>query len=97
MPSVLLQVSVRQGCRALSAVMSVLHSRAADVTALTYDTGSVYASLLIHIKAGPVEGEQLVRQIQRRVDVIDVRLYVPAHVAPPSGRAAAQVALSGAS
>lgn len=77
MSPVLFEVSLRPGIRALTTVMSVLHSRSTDIAGMSYCIRSGQASLLIRLDTGPADGELLARQIQRCVDVIDVRLRQP--------------------
>lgn len=68
-----LDVSLQPGVRALASVVSVLHARGADVAAMTYCIGSGRASLRIGLNTSTGEAHLLARQIQRRVDVIEVQ------------------------
>lgn len=80
MRPVLFEVSLRPGVRALSGVLSVLHSRAAEVAGMSYCIRSGQGSLLIRLDASSAQAELLARQIRRRVDVVDVRLREPLQV-----------------
>ena len=74
MPSVPVVVDLRPGVRALTSVISVLHARAADVTAISYAAGEGHAALGFSVDAMPAQVRLLVRQLERRVDVLAVRL-----------------------
>lgn len=74
MPSLLLEVDLRSGVRALASVISVLHARAADVTAIRYEEGEGCAVLGISVDAQRPQVRLLARQLERRVDVLAVRL-----------------------
>ena len=70
MPPVLVAVDLRSGVRALASVMSVLHARGADIAHLSYAAGEGGATLDVHVNGRPADVELLVRQLQRRVDVV---------------------------
>ena len=74
MPSVPVEVDLRSGVRALAAVISVLHARAAEVTAISYAAGEGCAVMGISVDAQPPQVQLLARQLERRVDVLAVRL-----------------------
>lgn len=77
MSSVLLELRVLPGVRALASVMAVLHARAADVTGMTYDPQSDHAALAISVNGAAADVQRLALQIQRRVDVVDVSVHEP--------------------
>jgi hypothetical protein len=77
MPSVLFEVRLRPGVCPLIGVVSVLHARAADVAGMTYSVRSGRARMLLSINGSSTDAELLARQIQRRVDVVEVRLREP--------------------
>lgn len=74
MPSQLVEVDLRSGVRALASVISVLHARSADVTAISYAAGEGGAVLGISVDAQRPQAQMLARQLERRVDVLAVRL-----------------------
>jgi acetolactate synthase regulatory subunit len=69
-----LTVDLRPGAAALVGVVSVLHSRAANVTAVTYAVDRGAASIQISVVTSREGAHRLATQINRRIDVLDVRL-----------------------
>jgi hypothetical protein len=65
-----LAVSLRPGVRSLTNVMSVLHARAADVTALNYSRRAGEACMTVRCSLTVGEADLLVRQLARRIDVL---------------------------
>jgi acetolactate synthase regulatory subunit len=65
-------MSLRPGVRALSSVVSVLHARAADVCSVVYGAHAGGATLTVGLDAAAPEADLLVRQLERRVDVVSV-------------------------
>ena len=90
MPPVLVAVDLRSGVRALASAMSVLHARAVDVADLTYSSNEGGATLDIRVNARLPEVELLVRQLERRVDVIGAHIGPTLHActgsSPPASR-----------
>lgn len=69
-----LTVDLRPGATALAGVVLILHSRAANVATVTYAVDRGVASLRIGVIASREKAERLAAQINRRVDVLGVRL-----------------------
>jgi acetolactate synthase regulatory subunit len=69
-----LTVDLRPGGAALAGVVLILHSRAANVASVTYAADRGVASLEIGVIASRERAERLAAQIDRRVDVLAVRL-----------------------
>jgi hypothetical protein len=69
-----LTVDLRPGAAALAGVVLILHSRAANVATVTYAVDRGVASLQIGVIASRERAERLAAQINRRIDVLGVRL-----------------------
>ena len=74
MSPVLVEVDLRSGVRALASVLSVLHARGARIADLTYRSGEGGAALDITVDGSAGEVDLLVRQLLRRVDVVDAHI-----------------------
>ncbi|MDX6199916.1 MAG: hypothetical protein QOJ79_3067 [Actinomycetota bacterium] len=70
MESYLMTVVCRPSLPALARVVSTLHARRAEVTALRYDAGSRIAEVVIDIEGH--DGARLAAQLRRVVDVLTV-------------------------
>jgi acetolactate synthase small subunit len=69
-----LTVDLLPGAAALAGVVLILHSRAANIASVTYAADRGVASLQIGVIASRERAERLAAQINRRVDVLGVRL-----------------------
>jgi predicted amino acid-binding ACT domain protein len=69
-----LVVDLRPGITALTGVVSVLHSRAADIADMTYAVHEGRACLQFVVNGTKAQACRLAAQVDRRADVLAVRV-----------------------
>ena len=72
MESYVMTVVCRSHPSALARIVSVLHARRADITALRYSGGPDKAEVVVHVGSG--DGGLLAAHVRRCVDVVSVQV-----------------------
>jgi acetolactate synthase regulatory subunit len=72
MESYVMTVVCRSHPSALARIVSVLHARGADITALRYSGGPDAAEVVVHVGSG--DRGLLAAQVRRCVDVVSVQV-----------------------
>jgi acetolactate synthase regulatory subunit len=82
MESYVMTVVCRSHPSALARIVSVLHARRADITALHYAGGPDTAEVVVHLGGG--DAGLLATQVERCVDVVSVQVARPVGMAVAS-------------